>query len=190
MRFRGDTLKLQTLLRSFVRDRAAVSAVEFAVMLPFIVTLYFGAVEFGEGYQVQYKVTETARVVTDLGSQYISIDSPTMSTILGASSQVMTPYPTTSIVVTLSEVQVAANATTGTVSWSCSLNGTARTVGSSVAIPTTLQAPSSTVYLIFGEVSYPYTPTLGYAFTGTFNMYQTSWFYPRVVSSIAGPSSC
>ena len=174
-------------LRRLARDRDAVSAVEFAIVLPFMLLLYIGGAELGDGLQVQFKVTETARTVTDLASQYISIDSSTMSAILGASSTVIAPYSSSNMVMTVSQIEVAANATTGTVSgWSCSLNGTARTVGSSVTLPTNLQKPSTTIYLIFGEVTYPYTPQIGYVVTGTISMYQSMYFYPRLVSSIQG----
>jgi Flp pilus assembly protein TadG len=186
MRFTGNIGNFHTLLRRFALDRKAVSAVEFAIVLPFMLTLYLGGVELGEGYQIQFKVTETARTVTDLASQYINLNSSTMSSILGASSTLVSPYSSANMVVTVSQVQVLANAATGTVSgWSCSLKGTARAVGSSVTLPTNLQKPTTTIYLIFGEVSYPYTPSLGYAITGTITMNQTSWFYPRLVSSIS-----
>jgi len=187
MSLAGNFAGFRGLLRRFARDREAVSAVEFAIVLPFMLTLYIGSVELGEGLQIQFKVTETARTVTDLASQYISINSATMSTILGASSTVVAPYSAANLVVTVSQVKVAASATTGTIYlWSCSLHGTGHAVGSSVTLPTNLQAPTSTIYLIWGEVTYPYTPSMGYAITGTISMYQTSWFYPRLVSSISG----
>jgi Flp pilus assembly protein TadG len=185
MRPAAKLAEFRSLLRRFAKDRQGVSAVEFAVVLPFMLLLYIGSAELGEGYQIQFKVTETARTVTDLASQYISLTSSSMSSILGASSTVVSPYPSGSMVITVSQVQVKANASSGIVYlWSCSLNGTKRTVGSAVALPSNLQNPSSTVYLIYGEVTYPYTPSLGYAITGTITMNQTSWFYPRLVSSI------
>jgi Flp pilus assembly protein TadG len=174
------------LLRRFARDQKGVSAVEFAIILPFMLLLYIGSVEIGEGYQVQYQVTETARTVTDLASQYVSLNSSTMTSILNASSTIISPYSSANLTVTVSQVQVNTGATVGTVyQWSCSLNGTKRPVSSSVALPTNLQAPTSTIYLIYGEVSYPFTPPLGGGISGTITMNQTAWFYPRLVSSIA-----
>jgi Flp pilus assembly protein TadG len=191
MRQTANVTTPQALLWRFARERDGVSAVEFAIMLPFMLSLYLGGVELGEGYSVQYKVTEAARTVTDLASQYVTIDSPTMSSILGASSTVVAPYSSANMVVTVTQVQVAANATTGTVSgWSCQYsNGTVSkgyALNSSITVPTNLQNPPSAIDLIFGEVSYPFTPTLGYAITGTINMYQNDWFYPRLVASVGG----
>jgi Flp pilus assembly protein TadG len=147
--------------------------------------LYIGSAELGEGYQIHYQVTQTARTVTDLASQYISLNSSTMSSILNASSAILSPYPTSNMTVTVSQVQVKSGAATGTVYlWSCSLHGTKRSVGSSVALPTSLQAPTSTIYVVYGEVNYPYDPPLGGGISGTITMSQTAWFYPRLVSSI------
>jgi Flp pilus assembly protein TadG len=182
-----NVAKFRSLLRRFARDREGVSAVEFAIVLPFMLTLYIGGAELGQGLQVQFKVTEAARTVTDIASQYVSINSATMPTILNASSVVIQPYSAAGMAVTVSQVKVAANATTGTVfGWSCSLNGTARAVGSTVALPNNLQQPTGDIYIIYGEVNYPYTPSFGYAITGTINMYQSSWFYPRLVATISG----
>ena len=52
--------------------------------------LYIGGVELGDGLQIQFKVTETARTVTDLASQYITIQSSDMSNILTANPPLST----------------------------------------------------------------------------------------------------
>jgi Flp pilus assembly protein TadG len=176
-------------LRRFARDREAVSAVEFAIVLPFMVFLYVGGAEVGDGLAIQYKVTETARTVTDLASQYVSIDSTTMSNILGASSEVVAPYSSSGMIVTLSEVSPTNAYGKGSITWSCSLHGTPRTVGQSVTLPTSLQTPSG-LSLIWGEVTYPYTPSMGYVISGTINIYQSIYFYPRLSNSVTLSQSC
>ena len=180
------TSGLQACLRRFARDRDGVSAVEFAIILPFMLTLYLGSVELGEVLSIKFKTSLAARTVTDLASQYISIDGAHMQEILGASSKVLSPYPTGSVVVTLTELKVNSNGK-GVVQWSCSLNGTPYTVNQKLTMPSNLQTSGITV--LYGEVTYPYTPTMGYAITGTFNIYQNMYFYPRLASTIS-ISSC
>jgi hypothetical protein len=41
-----------------------------------------------------------------------------------------------------------------------------------------------------GEVTYPYTPSMGYVITGTINMYQTSFFFPRMAPSVTDNNAC
>jgi Flp pilus assembly protein TadG len=177
---------LRAILRRFARDRDGVSAVEFAIVLPFMLTLYLGGVELGEGLSIKFKTTLAARTVTDLASQYVSINGANMQNILGASSTVLSPYSTAGVIVTLTELTVNASGK-GVVQWSCSLNGTAYTVNTQKTMPTNLQTPGITV--LYGEVTYPYTPTMGYAITGTFSIYQNMYFYPRMSSTIS-LSSC
>jgi len=175
-------LRLRSHVRRFARDRHAVSAVEFAIVLPFMLLMYIGGVELADGLAIKFKVTETARTVTDLTTQYVSIDAATMSSILGAAATVVAPYPSANMVVTVSEVTTNSQSQ-GTITWSDSLNGTPRTVGASVTLPTSLQTPN--ISLIWGEVTYPYTPSLGYFITGTINIYESTYFYPRLSNSIA-----
>jgi len=176
-----------TQLRRFARDRNAASAVEFAIVLPVMLALYIGGVELGDGLQIDFKVAETARAITDLTSQYVTIENADMSNILGASSTVIAPYPAANMTMTVSEVTTNGSGQ-GTITWSCSLNGTAHTTGASVTLPGNLQSPNIT--LIWGEVTYPYTPPTGYVITGTITMYQSTYFYPRLVNSITLPEGC
>lgn len=179
-------LKLRRQLLRFSHDRDGVSAVEFALVLPVMLTLYIGSIEVGEGFSIKFKSSLAARTVTDLASQYVSIDGANMQNILGAASVVLTPYTNSSLVVTLTEMTVNTSGK-GVVQWSCSLNGTAYTANQKLTMPTNLQTSGITV--LYGEVTYPYTPSLGYVLTGTYNIYQNQYFYPRLSSSIS-LSSC
>jgi Flp pilus assembly protein TadG len=178
--------KHRSILRRFARDPKGVSAVEFAMVLPFMVALYLGTIELGNGLAVKFKSTLAVRTVTDLASQFVSIDTSTMSIILNAASTVMTPFPTSSMAITLSEITTNASGQ-GKVTWSCSLGGTARTWNVNYTLPTNLQTANITVLL--GEVAYPYTPNLGYVITGTINISQSMYFYPRLTSTITGPGA-
>jgi Flp pilus assembly protein TadG len=180
------TRKIRRRLRHFARNRKGVAAVEFAAILPAMLSLYVGGAELGDGFTIQFKSALAARTVTDLASQYVSINNSTMSTILNASSQVISPYAATNMVVTLSEITTDAKGN-ATVTWSDSLHGSARTVGSTVTLPNNLQTANITILL--GEVTYPYTPPVGYVFTGTININQSQFFYPRLSTTIARVNS-
>jgi len=186
MKAAGTALAFRSYLRRFARDRDGVSAVEFAIVLPIMLTLYLGGIEVGDGMAIKFKATMAARTVTDLASQFVSIDNATMSNILGAASTVATPYSASSMVVTLTELTVNSSGK-GVVQWSDSLHGTARTVGATMTMPTNLQTSGITV--LYGEVTYPYTPSMGYVLTGTISIYQQMYFYPRLSSSISRVNS-
>ncbi len=183
----GRLMGRDSWLGRFARDRGATSAVEFAIVLPFMLLLYIGGAELGDGLQIQFKVTEAARTITDLVSQYITIESSDMDGILAAASSIVAPYASSNMAMTVSEVTTDAQGH-GTVTWSCSLNGTPHPIGTSVTLPANLQAAN--ISLIWGEASYPYTPPMGYVVSGTIGIYQSNYFYPRMVTSITLPEGC
>ena len=66
----------QSVARLSLReDERGVSAVEFAMLLPLMLTLYLGGVEVSQGVSIDRKVTLTARTVADLVAQVSSINT-------------------------------------------------------------------------------------------------------------------
>jgi Flp pilus assembly protein TadG len=173
-------------IRSFVHDADGVAAVEFAMILPFMLVLYLGSLELGNAMAVQFRTAIATRTVADLTSQYVLIDDTAMSGILNTASTVVAPYSGSSMVVTVTQITTNSSGQ-GTIAWSDSLNGTPRTVGQSVTLPTALQIANTT--MIWSEVTYPYRPTFGYALSGTINISQSSFFYPRLSTTITRNSS-
>jgi len=205
--------RLRGYLSRFARARDGVSAIEFALILPFMLTLYLGGSELGDGMAIQFKVTLAARTVADLASQCgngtldgqycgaangLPIDSTSMNQILGATTQVMTPYSANNMVVTVSELKFTGGSTSASVVWSAANSGSGRATGSSYALPSAYQSlPSGNYYVILGEATYPYTPTMGYVLTGTINIYEDAIFFPRnstcvqyYINSANIPPSC
>src|SRR5262249_20806560 len=114
---------LRRRLGGFSCDQRGVSAVEFALLLPRMVTLYLGTVEVSQGISVDRKLTMTARTLADLVSQSTTINNSSMTDILNASTAVMYPYATGSLKATVSSISIDANSK-ATVAWSDSYNGT------------------------------------------------------------------
>src|SRR5262249_52119549 len=91
------------------------------------------------------------------------------------------PYPTQSFTVTVSEVTVDANGN-ATVTWSDSLNGTARSVGQPVTLPAGMNTPNTA--LIWGETQYVYTPGLGYVLTGSITLSNQIFMSPGLAPAV------
>lgn len=168
-------------LSEFVKDKRGVSAVEFAMLLPLMLTLYLGGVEVSQGISIDRKVTLTARTVADLVAQVSSIDTAGVNAALGAATAVMAPYPDSSAKVTVSVVDIDANGN-AKIKWSSTKNGTARAIGSSVTLPAALNVPSTS--LVWGEASYDYQPSIGYVVTGNMNLTDQIFMRPRLSETI------
>jgi|ERR1043166_49715 Flp pilus assembly protein TadG len=178
---------LQRRFIGFARDRRGVSAVEFAMLLPLMITLYLGTVEISQGVAIDRKVTLVTRTIADLTSQASTVSTTDMTNIFNATTSVMAPYDVSKLKVTISLVTIDSNAA-AKVTWSCTYQGTKRAVNSSVTLPSALQVASTT--MIWSESSYSYKPTIGYVVTGTLNLSDQIYMRPRLSDTIAGPSSC
>jgi Flp pilus assembly protein TadG len=166
----------------FARDERGVSAVEFAMLAPLMLTLYFGAVEISQGIGADRKVTLTSRTVADLVSQAASIDNAGITNSLNAAASVMAPYPVGNLKVVVSSITIDAQGN-ATVAWSDTLNGAARAKGSTVTVPAALKVPNTS--LIWSEVQYSYKPTIGYVVSGTLTLKEQIYMRPRLSDSVA-----
>lgn len=177
----GLTDYLQHRLRRFSHDPRGVSAVEFALLLPLMLTLYFGVVEVSQGVAVDRKVTMISRTLADLISQVSSVSTTDMSNVLDASTSIITPYSGTPLRMTISCVRINGSGV-AKVGWSVTRGGTARTVNSTVTVPSALSSNNST--LIWSEVSYVYTPTIGYVITGPITLFDQMYMRPRLSDTV------
>jgi Flp pilus assembly protein TadG len=174
------------LVADFLGDRRGLSAVEFALLLPLMLTLYLGGVEVSNGVAANRKVAITARTVSDLAARMTTIHNADMTNILGASSAVIAPYSPANLQVTVSEVSID-NKGNATIAWSDSLYGTPHTVGQTMTIPAALAVPNTS--LILGEVQYKYNPTFGYVLTGTMTLKGQMYMAPRLSSTVTRVNS-
>jgi Flp pilus assembly protein TadG len=174
---RMQTDRLVGRLRALSDDSSGVSAVEFALLLPVMITLYLGTVEISQGIAADRKVSLTARTAADLVSQVASVNNSDMTNVLSATSTVIQPFASSNLKVVVSSVKIDANGT-ATIEWSDTLNGTARAKGSTVSLPTALKVPNS--YLIWSEVQYAYKPTIGYLVSGTLTLKDQIYMRPRL----------
>lgn len=176
-------------LKEFRANEDAVAAIEFAIVLPFMLLLCIGGVELGNALSINVKVTNTVHTIADIVSQNKCVTTSDVTGILSASSYVLSPYDITKAVVTVSEVQPNGDNATAKVIWSQSLNGTARTVGTTVNLPSSLTGVPTASGLILGEATYFYTPNLGYTISGTVALSDSYYLYPRQTSFVPAITS-
>ncbi|MET3843159.1 Flp pilus assembly protein TadG [Bradyrhizobium sp. OAE829] len=113
-------------------DTRGLAAVEFAMVVPLMLVLFFGTVEFSSGVAVDRKVTLMARTLSDLTSQNVSVTDAQLTNIFNASTGIMTPYSATPLNSTITELYVDPTTKIARVQWS---KGAApRGTGSTVAI--------------------------------------------------------
>ena len=193
----GPAKGIASIARRMRRDKDGVAAVEFALVMPIMLTMYMGCVEISSGYSCLRKVDSLARAISDLTSQApTTIDAPAMAEIMSSAKGVLQPFDTTQARITVSSIivpnPVPANAPLKAyMDWSYVSGGTARPCGlqSGGAVPAGfLNAGRSA---IVADVGYDYKPLVAGAFQSFGNrsvmqitLNKTLWLQPRVLARI------
>jgi Flp pilus assembly protein TadG len=171
-------------IRRFRRERRGVSAVEFALLLPVMLTCYLGGTEVTQGITIKRKTTIATRTIGDLVAQDVSITNAEMTAIFAATAAVVAPYPSANLKIVVSSITIDAN-NIARVTWSdASPGATARVPNSTVTLPTGLNQFVNTT-LIWAEAEYTYTPPIGYVITGSMTLTDKLYLRPRLVNAIA-----
>lgn len=193
------------LYRRFLASTRGVAAIEFAMIVPVLLTMLLATFDGGCAIAVYMKVRSATYVLGSVTNQYstaVPVQAANMTGIFNATSAVLAPYSSAGVVAVISELTIAAaKATTATVRWSATLNGTALAAGSSVNLPTGIASSTTTCgtypcYLILAQVSYAYTPLFGYFGSGitlSDTMYATprsSQCVPYALQASPAPPQC
>jgi Flp pilus assembly protein TadG len=178
-------LRVRRSALDLLEDCRGIAATEFAVIVPVMLVMFFGMVEFSSGVAVDRKITLMARTLSDLTSQSISVDGTALNNFFAASTGIMTPYSPTPTKSTITELWVDPSTLKARVQWS---QGTApRATSSTVTIPTALAVGGT--YLIFSEVSYLYKPTIGYVMAKAgVNLSDVAYMRPRQATCVIYPT--
>ena len=190
-----DLKNIVLAARRLRRDDQAVAAVEFALIVPLLITLYLGSIEAAALFTVDKRVSSISSTVGDLVAQWDPETEGTLGTgsggeltdYMNASTGIMTPYTTSGLTIVVSLVQVKDNGTTK-VLWSTANTGSAKTVNqpytdASIADTTEMNAVSRGGCVIASEVTYNYLPMLGVVIDTELTLRHTNYFLPRYGSS-------
>jgi Flp pilus assembly protein TadG len=186
--------------RRFASNRRGSSAVEFALLLPLMLTMYFGNIVITDAISADRQVTLVASTVAQMTSQYTQVATADIQNILGnsslsppggAASAALAPFPVSNATVTLSSVVIDASGNAN-VDWSATLNGTTRSGNVSSLIPSALKIACTSV--IWGEATYNFTPMVGSAIwtsiSGNRPMYDQIFLRPRQSTCVQYNGSC
>ncbi len=173
---------MKTRIKSFRENKDGVAAIEFAIIAPVMVTLFFGAVELSDGLLADRKVTVVASSIADLVSQDTQIDNAGMADIFKAAEAVIVPYNVSSLSVRVSSINVDVDGSTD-VGWSDGYNISAYSPGTNYALPNGIAQPGGSV--IVTEVAYNFNSILGHIIVGTLTLNDQFYARPRRVLRVA-----
>ena len=189
------TYGIHSLATRFRRSEEGVAAVEFALIIPFLITLYMGSIEAASLFTVDKRVNSLSATMGDLVAQWDPEKEGTLSTTalnnyMAAATGILAPYSSTGVQIVVSFVKVnkAANAGDGgttNVLWSkANAAGTKKTAGQPYTDLTLTSEMNKMLAksggcVVAAEVKYSYTPVLGQVFKTAITMTHTNYFLPR-----------
>ncbi len=188
--------------RGFRKSNDGAAAVEFAILLPLLISMFFGVVETSLALLCRADVSVMASTAADLISQVNAASTTDITNVYSAAGTILYPYydpsngsakPTIRLTSVIYDT-TSQSTTAGKVAWTCTQSGSgtlspsSRTVGATVTLPQALMTTNGSV--IIAEIAYNYVSPTTKVITGPINMTNNFYTKPRRIAQIAAPSSC
>jgi Flp pilus assembly protein TadG len=168
-------LRIRRRALDLPRNDSGLAAIEFAMIFPLMGMMLLGTYEFSAGVAIDRKVTIMARTLSDLTSQNTSVTDAQFTNFFNAGKAIMTPYASTPVEGTITELYINPSTLKARVQWS---KGVApRSAGDIVEIPDALKVGGT--YLIFSEVKYKYVPSVAWFINKVNGITLTDFSYTR-----------
>lgn len=153
-------------LRNLVRDRRGVAAVEFALIAPVLLALYFVTMEVSQAIETNKKVSRVGSMVADLVGQNGVVDPSSLKAIMEIGQAIIYPYNRTMPAIEITGINISDDTNPKvTVAWSRKLVDNVDSAGlekkTIVTVPERLKIPGT--FLIKVTTSLDYRPLITWA---------------------------
>jgi Flp pilus assembly protein TadG len=183
-------------LRTFRSNQSGVAAIEFALLVPIMIGLYFMLNETANGLRAARKTTMVARVMADLATRPNNLNDGDRDDIFASAPPILSPFPANKGSYRITSIRFDATGK-GFVDWS-EVNGTgigtayARCTPTEVrptqpslvplSVPAGLKVPNTSIVL--AETLVKYKPIVGYNITGEINLRDQLYMRPRTTDFV------
>lgn len=182
-------------LKRFWRNEQAIAAVEFAIVLPVLITLFYGMIEVTRYILITQKVEKLAHSVADMAAQGEVAKTADLNQVMAAAADVMKPYEltTNSRIIISSLYREPGSNTLPKVNWRYEGGGTLHAnsklglVGAKPTMPVTFTF-TERENVIASEIYYEFSPLITNRFFGTKTVYRIAFYKPRFGALLNAPT--
>lgn len=168
----------------FWRDRRGVSAVEFALIAPVVMLIYFGMVEFCQGYMAHRRAAHTASIVADLVAQSDVTSTEDLTAVFAIGDMIMRPFSAETLSIRVSSVTKDSKGV-ARVDWSRVSGEAMNPLGKNEIIsdlpPGLIENEQS---LILGETEFEYNSAFGQVISKPIRFTRSYYLRPRTVEKV------
>lgn len=162
-------------------DRRGVSAVEFALLAPVMIFLYFGLAEFCQGFMAQKRMGHASAMTADMVAQAEAVTGAGIDDIFAVGDLIMRPFPSSPLALRITSVTRDANGV-AKVDWSRGRRMAALAPGESVSLPDGLIENGQTV--IMSDAAYDYDSPVDFLMPSITRFEHRYYLRPRTVDFI------
>lgn len=172
-------MRSPAFLRRFRRDQNGLSAVEFALLAPVMILLYFGMVELCQAYMAQKRMSHVASMVADLTARAETVNQSGLDDTFNIGNQVMQPFSATPLSMRVSSVTRGDD---GVVRVNWSYGRGLAPISGELTVPDGLIVNKQS--LIVSEAVYDYDSPIDRFLPGLTRMGRTFYLRPRSVEMV------
>ncbi|MGI9354644.1 MAG: TadE/TadG family type IV pilus assembly protein [Rhizobiaceae bacterium] len=171
--------RVEQLVREFRNDESGVSAVEFALVSPFLLGTWLGLVAILDTEHTTTKVGKVTATVADIIAQAPAADSDYINAAFNAGNAMLGTTASANLKIYVAGVEVEADQSVNVI-WICGRHFSEQGMTAAEAnldLPQQLKQAPGFVVASYGE--YTHTPIYGDKFTGDQTYKYNNYFVPR-----------
>jgi Flp pilus assembly protein TadG len=176
----------------FARDRSGTAVIEFALVMPGLLTLCIGSYEAANLLLADLKLEAAAETASDLVAQTrinTVLQAADFTNISNAVTQVMSPFPTSGSQLKIAYASVTYKTGAPLINWHVEVNSATPISATNLpnsANPANLgnETTGSTDSVIVAQVTYSYTSPVSYVLSSSYTLTEASLNRPRYVTCV------
>lgn len=182
------------ILHRFARHEGGIAIVEFALILPMLMTIFYGCIEVTRYILIVQKTEKLAHTIADVTAQSKTVTIASENQLFEATKDIMQPFGVgANSRILVSSLYRAVGASNASINWRIAGGGTMTVTSQLGNVGATPTMPGGFTFnerenVIASEVFYQFSPLISNQFFGTTTVYRSAFYKPRLGLLTSNPT--